>query len=416
MSKRTFVGFTPYPWQKAVIDLVCTQGENPITVATKSPRQRGKSIMLENILLWYSLNKAGSISAAISPTLNQSRKLYNDICKAVNGTGVLVKKNETLLTMRFVNGSELFFKSSEQKDGLRGFTISGILCLDEAVYIEDDVLELVLPWVQVHKAPMLILSTPKYKTGFFWRYWCYGKAGQHNTVSIDWNDWDTSCMISKETIESYREILPKQQFKSEYEGEFLDSEGLVFEGFAECYEEPEGKVDALILGIDWGSGGGNDYTVVSALDTGGKQREIIAFNNLNAPQQIDMIAQYIKSHPIKKVISENNSIGSPMTDLLEQACPYINIERFKTTNVTKNELVNGLQVAFERKLIRILPDTTQSAELAAYALEYNPKTRTTTYNAPAGLHDDRVMALAMAWHGVNPNTANGQYCISWLGR
>lgn len=414
MNKRTFVGFTPFPWQKAVIDKVCTPEARNIVVCTKSHRQAGKSEMLENIILWHCLNKAGSISAAVSPTLSQSRKLYNDIIKAIDGTGVLVKKNETLLTMRFINGSEVFFKSSEQKHGLRGFTISGILCIDEAVYVDDDVLELVLPWVQVHKAPILMLSTPKYKTGFFYRYWCYGLAGQHNTISIDWCKWDTSAILSNDQKEMYRQILPKAQFKSEYEGEFLDTDSLVFDGFTECVEEPDGEPDSLILGIDWGSGGGNDFTVVSALDSAGRQRDILAFNTLNAPEQITLISQYIRSHKVSKIISENNSIGSPMTDLLETEIPYINVERFKTTNTSKNELVNGLQVAFQRKLIRILPDGVQTAELAAYALEYNPKTRTTTYNAPLGLHDDRVIALALAWHGVNPNQATGQYCISWL--
>lgn len=413
MSSRQFVGFTPFPWQKAVIDAVCAPEAKGRTVVVKSHRQAGKSQTLEGILLWFALNRAGTVSAAVSPTLDQSRKLYNDILKAVDGTGVLSKKNETLLTMRFINGSELYFKGSDQ-EGLRGFTVSGILCLDEAAFIADKILELVLPWVQVHGSPILMFSTPKYQAGFFYRYWCYGNAGQHKTTAIDWNKWDTSALLPPETLEAYRQILPKQQFKSEYEGEFLDSEGLVFEGFADCIEEPEEKAEGLIIGLDWGSGGGNDYTVASVLDTSGKQRDILAFNNLNAPQQIDIISQYIKSHPVRKIISENNSIGSPMTDLLEQAVPYVNIERFKTTNVSKNELVSGLQVAFQRKLIRILPDNVQSAELAAYALEYNPKTRTTTYNAPLGMHDDRVMALAMAWHGVDPRNATGTYSLSWL--
>lgn len=413
MSKRTFVGFKPFPWQKAVIDAVCVPEAKAHTVVVRSPRQTGKSQTLEGILLWYALNLAGSVSAAVSPTLDQARKLYNDIFKAVDGTGVLSKKNETLLTMRFINGSELYFKGSDQ-EGLRGFTVSGVLCLDEAAFIDDKILELVLPWVQVHRAPVLMFSTPKYKVGFYYRYFCYGQAGQNNTILVDWTKWDVSALLSPDIKELYRQILPKAQFRSEYEAEFLDNEGLVFEGFTECVEEPEGDPDSLILGIDWGSGGGNDFTVVSALDSAGRQRDILAFNTLNAPEQITLISQYIRSHKVHKVISENNSIGSPMTDLLEKEIPYINVERFKTTNTSKNELVNGLQVAFQRKLIRILPDGVQTAELAAYALEYNPKTRTTTYNAPLGLHDDRVIALALAWHGVNPNQATGQYCISWL--
>ena len=52
----------------------------------------------------------------------------------------------------------------------------------------------------------------------------------------------------------------------------------------------------------------------------------------------------------------------------------------------------------------ILPDPVLIAELQAYALERLPSGRF-RYGAPPGLHDDTVIALALAWHGAQAGSA-----------
>ena len=184
-------------------------------ICCKSRRQCGKSIMMENLLLWYACNKQNSVSALVSPTLPQARKVFKDIVNAVEKTGVIKKKNETLLEITLINGSQIFMRSAEQRDALRGYTVTGILCIDEAVFMTDDILERVLPWVQVHKAPILMVSSPRFKTGFFWRY--YSMATDDANISrVDWNNWDTSALLTEEQLEMYKRMLPKAQFTSEY--------------------------------------------------------------------------------------------------------------------------------------------------------------------------------------------------------
>ena len=55
----------------------------------------------------------------VEPTLAQSRKMFNDFMKAIGDSGVIEKANESLLHIRFINKSEILFKSAEQEDGLR---------------------------------------------------------------------------------------------------------------------------------------------------------------------------------------------------------------------------------------------------------------------------------------------------------
>ena len=416
MEARQFIGFKPYPWQRQVINAVCTKEARGRTFCCKSRRQCGKSVMIENILLWYALNIQGSVSAAVSPTLSQSRKLFKDIVNAVYHSKVIKKYNETLLTIEFINGSSVFFKSSEQKDGLRGYTITGILCIDESVYIPDDILELCLPWTQVHRCPVLMVSTPKFKTGFFYRFFSAGISGSKYVTSFDWMQFDTSALLSPEQLEYYRQMLPNNQFISEYMGEFLDTDGLVFTGFRECMGAPQ-KGKKLYLGIDWGAGGGNDYTVICAINEFGQQEDILYWNNKTTQQQIDAVCDYIELNysRIEYIVPELNSIGTPYTDLVMQRFPLLHIfEGFHTTNSSKSELVTALQTAFEKKTIQILENEPQAVELGAFSAEYNPKTHNVFYNAPTGLHDDKVMALCLAWYAYRTAGGVGSYTVSFL--
>lgn len=418
-------GFTPYAWQRAVIDRVTGDNARGKTVVCKSRRQCGKSIMIENLLLYYALNYAGGVSAVVSPTLAQARKVFKDINNAVQLSGVIKRKNETLLEMTFINGSQILFKSAEQKDALRGYTIRrGILCIDEAAYISDDILECVLPWVQVHRCPVLMVSSPKFKAGFFWRYFSMGLDEENKDVSlVDWCDFDTSALLTEEQFEMYRRIMPKAQFLSEYEGQFLDEEGLVFAGFRDCIKaEIVGNYSKLYVGIDWGAGGGGDYTVISTIDDSGKQRHVKYWNDKPTGAQIDTVFNFIKENRsrIALVVPETNSIGQPYTDLLterlKQAGIQVKVEGFNTSNTSKNDIVSNLQVAFENHQIEILDDSHQSAELGIFEMQYNMKTRVITYSAPQGMHDDTCMALAFAWRAYQMANKTGRYTVSVIRR
>lgn len=69
------------------------------------------------------------------------------------------------------------------------------------------------------------------------------------------------------------------------------------------------------------------------------------------------------------------------------------------TNATKANLVESLALAFEQAAIRILPDPILIGELQAYEMQRLPS-GLLRYSAPDGMHDDAVMALALAWQGI----------------
>lgn len=418
-QKLTYRGYTPFAHQASVHQALNNGYKSGKVYVVKARRQVGKSIMVEQELLRYAVNYKGTVSACVCPTLNQARKMFQDIINCIIDSGVVRKKNETLLEIDLINGSKIFFKSAEQKDSLRGYTISGLLCVDECSFISDDVFYgLLLAWTNVHKAPILLTSTPKFKQGFYYNYWIMGLSENYPDIhSIDFNDFDTSSLLSAEKLEQYRTMLPKGQFLTEYMGEFLDSQSIVFGDFKECINKKEIKpYNELYIGVDWGSGVGNDSTVLSAINERGEQVFMLRFNNKRSVEQVDYIVQYLKPYKakIKLIMAECNGVGRPLVDALKVALNgEIRIDEFTTTNASKIKIINQLQVAFEQKQIAILDDEQQSNELSMYEAKVNSN-GTVTYNAPSGLNDDCVIALMLAVEAKRKKNKTGSYNISFL--
>ena len=420
---KTYIGPKLYPWQKAVVNTVCNRLNSGIVCCVKAPRQRGKSYVCQGILLHYALNYAKTKNALISPTMAQARKIYKELVDAVYASGVIKKKNETLLEIEFINGSTIFFKSAEIRDGLRGYTVTGVLILDEAAFLSPELLELVLPWRQVSNAPMLLVSTPKIRDGVFYNYYKEGLDGNGRVVSIDWNDWDTSCLISDEMVEQYRRILTANQFKSEILGEWLDDDGMVFSFVNEnLIDEAPVPFNRVYLGIDFGAGNGGDYTAISAVNENGEMVFLDFWNDLTTFQQVERIVGDIEKFGVRiaSINAENNSIGSPLIDLIikglnDKRLNVISgrINRWVTTNKSKSELVQQMQVALEQGKIKLFNNKALVSQFTAYEAEYNPKTQVVTYNGAYGTHDDIVMSSMLAYNAYYTNQTTGQYCIGF---
>lgn len=377
--------------------------------------------MCEGILLHYAINQPHSINAMISPTLAQSRKVFKEIVNAIFSSGIIAKKNETLLEIELINGSTIFFKSSEMGDGLRGFKIDGILILDEAAYLTDDILELILPWRQVSNAPMLLVSTPKIKQGAFYSYWVQGLEEDANVKSVDWCDWDTSCMITEDMIAQYKRVMTSNQFKSEILGEWLDDDGMVFTNIANNILDYEVTAStSYYAGIDFGAGNTGDYTSLTIFNDKGEMVFLDYFNDLGTFQQVDRLISDLGPFlpKMKKIYGENNSIGSPFIDLIIKTAKEHRLtqltnclERWTTSNSSKQKLVTQFCAGLEHSDVKLLNDRVLINQLSSYEATYNVKTQTITYNGAYGTHDDSVMSTMIAWYAYKNEQTSGIYSI-----
>ena len=184
MAQIKCTGFKPFKHQQDVIfELKDAKGTGKRVVVLSS-RQKGKTFMIANLLLYYALNNNKVKCFCVSPTLKQSKAIYNTIYDAIEGSGIVKKANAADYEIRFINGSSIYFKSAEQGEALRGYT-ADFLCIDECCFISDEVFYTIAPWVDAKQAPLLMVSTPFVKEGIFWNFYNDVLDRQKNTNTIN---------------------------------------------------------------------------------------------------------------------------------------------------------------------------------------------------------------------------------------
>ena len=407
INKTIKLPFSLFPWQQDIIKGVL-KFPHDIHIC-KSKRQIGKSLTCEVLLLYFSINKAGSTSICISPTLNQSRKIYKEILKGIQNLPVYQSSNSTILEINFTNGSCIKFKSGEQRDSLRGESVNGILILDEAVFIPDDVIFTTLPFVDVARAPILLTSTPKFRDGTFYEFYTKGENFEDGFHSYDINEYDTSLLLSKEKLEMYRRSCAPQIFLTEYLGEFCDYASSVFGNVDKLIGSTITPSKEIVAGIDWGSGNGGDDTAITLLNDAKQIIKVFYFNDKDVMQTIDFIVAKLKEYGVKKCVCETNSIGNTYLNLLKRRISNENIKcqiiEFTTTNDSKREIIENLQVNCLNGSIQLIDDKKLLLEMVSYQMERTPSGKI-TYNGSPGVNDDIVISISLALHALKSGRYN----------
>lgn len=387
-------------WQQDTYDWLGDPFKSSKIAVIKSPRQRGKTALCVVELISMALKHEGCASYVFEPTLGLARKVFKSVEKALLPTGLLTINNSQLLEIGLSNGSTISFRSTEQTS--RGLTVTGLLVLDECAYLDEEIIYELLPLVNVHKAPILICSTPFIKDGYFFNMFELGLTDKNKNVkTFDWSQYPaTDDFLSPDQDALYRQTMTPQKYRTEILGEFLTDGGLLFVGIDECVLTDPAEVDEIYIGIDFASGKGGDYTVLSALNSLGKQICLERTNNLAPMEQVDWLAGIINSLSTKGFIrciqAEVNSLGSVYVDALKKKISNT-ITEWTTSNESKRKIITQLQLAFEQRKIGIIGDYVQMNELRKYEMQVNSKTKTVTYNGAKNSHDDTVMALAFAY-------------------
>ena len=365
----------------------------------KKCRQVGCSFTFAQILFYVAINRPRSTSIYITTTNSAARKFFTDMgefCKESS----LVSLNSSLLEMTFWNGSIIYFKSSESQ--LRGISCKrgGIMVVDECAFLKSDIWTSILPFTTVSKANTLIASTPWTKRGMYYTFYERALSGDPGYHLIDTRDYDLSYFISEDQREEYRKILSPQAFRTEIDGEFMDSTSGVFGDYQSIYVEPEDK-DPVYCGIDFSVSVGGDDTVLTGFNKSKQQCLLYYDNSIADPvQRAEKLADIINSYPsIKKVICETNSMGSTFISILRRKLKRPNIlEEFTTTNSTKKDIIENLVSLIGQKEITLMDDPKQDYEFAIFQLvelkngNYSYAADTKVQNSK----DDIVMATAFA--------------------
>lgn len=412
MNKQMIQGLKLISWQIAFAKAFESLKPNSKLVV-KSSRQKGKSTMLGQALLYCAINHPGSESYMISPTNNQCKHQYKELVQCIENSPLVSKTNETAQEIHFTNGSVIYYRSAESGDSLRGYTVKrgGILCIDEAAFIKDDTIALLLPYVNVSKAPILMVSTPRRESGTFWDWWNKACKGAKSFHKIDVNEFDNSFFISDEQIETYRSIMSSEKFKNEILGLFTTMNEGVFGDITSVLYEPE-DTDPVYIGIDW-SASGQDETVVTGFNKDKQQCLLWRDKDLDPLKRCEAIAQLLNGYStIKTITVEKNSIGDVYSSLLKSKYNHPSrIREFTTSNTSKRNIIEKMIELIGNKTITLLEDQTLLYQFNIFTQMPLSKGNYTYAADPKcqDSHDDIVMATALAIDGFS-NTG-GVYAL-----
>ena len=407
INRTIKLAYQLFPWQNDICRGIF-QHPHDIHVV-KSKRQTGKSITIETVLMFFSINKSGSCNIVISPTLGQGRKMFKEIKNALQKLPLFKSANGTTLEIELTNGSSILFKSAEQADGLRGNTVSGILCIDECAYIKDEIVYQVLPFVDANKSPVLIVSTPLFKSGVFYDFYMNGSNGVSGFHSYDICDYDTSALLSPEKLEMYRQSVSTQIFRSDYLGQFIEESSEIFGDLKKLCKGVIHQSRVKVMGVDWSTGGldsgGNpDETAISIMNEFRELEYIEGFSDKDTNQTIDYIVNKIVEYGVSKVVVETNSMGRIYIDLLKRKIVQKGIRcqviEFTTTNDSKREIIEDLVVHCSNGTISLIDNKKLFLEMMGFVVKKTPSGKITYESGSSNIHDDLVLALAFSLYAL----------------
>lgn len=315
---------------------------------------------------------------------------------------MIVRTDSQQHRMELKNGSALDMWTLENEDAGRGRKY-GLVIVDEAAmarHLEEAWQASIRPTLTDQQGGAWFFSTPKGRN-FFWSLY---QRAEHDP---DWQSHhaptSSNPMLPLEEIESARKSLPERIFAQEYEAKFLDDAGGVFRRVTAAVDESLDVQAArsepghsYIIGVDWGRH--NDFTVIVVIDA--DRKAVVAvdrFTQIDYAIQMARLKAMADRFPRSPILAESNSMGGPLIESLQRAA--LPVRSFTTTAASKADAIESLSLAFEKGQIRIPPVQWLVDELIAFDQERLPS-GALRYSAPSGFHDDGVMALAIAWHGL----------------
>lgn len=400
-----FVGFTPHTKQREIIDGILSGGEKFHIVSVG--RQVGKSLMGMNLALWWMINGGPCKVLWVSPVYSQANKVHKELVEAIEHSGLIAKNNYADNSLKLRNGSEILFRSAERYDNIRGLTMDyGIL--DEAAFIRNEAWsEALRPVFAVRGKKVVFISTPKGKNYFYDLFQLGLSADNPNYRSYKGSSYDTPYIDPQEITDAQR-TLPPNIFRQEYMAEFIDNGGEVFTHVRECslphWPQAQGNV---FCGIDLGRA--DDYTVATFMDASGQVVEIYRNRQAEWSTMVREIIALVRKWNATVMI-EVNSIGDVVYEMIKRE--WQNTHAFTTTGHSKPEIIEGLILDMAEGRIKIPSDSLFPAlhhELGIFTYEYNPRSRSIKYGAPAPHHDDCVMSLAIVNYNRKQNLNTGTY-------
>jgi hypothetical protein len=322
-------------------------------------------------------------------------------------------KNEQEHRLETISGGVLEMYSLDNADAIRGRKF-GRFIINEAAFVP----ELLDIWNNIIRSTLIdyrgdgyISGTPKGRNGFWNLY---------NRSDAEWWHFHASSYANPHIPREELDRLKgdDRSYRQEILAEFLEDGGSVIRYVLEraCAARQSAAIEGheYIIGVDWART--DDATVFAVLDaTLCELCYLDRMVNTDYNLQRTRLKALAKRFMATLIVAEYNSMGGPQIEMLQ--ADGLPIMSFTTTNRSKAQVIDALALAFETGALKIIDEPVLTSELMAYESEALPG-GLVRYGAPEGMHDDTVIALALAYSGLatQPQTvANPFYNYDYRG-
>jgi len=393
--------FEPYPYQKQILE---NDARFKVVVLH---RRSGKSKTALNEMLRRAVGKPG-VYCYVFPHYNQVKKaiwLDPDMLSHHLPNEIVIKKNEAEMYIKIqaIGGESLiYFLGADKPENVLGMRFDGVVLDEYAQMKEDFWIRIIRPIIGKSGGWVMFVFTPEGKN----HAW---KLLQQAKEKSDWAWWvlginDTRDdqgrpLFPVQEIEAIKRDTPEAMFDQEYNVAFIDNATSAFRKAKELMIDPERcktglfgtKDDPHQLGVDLAKY--QDWTVVAGCNLEKSHIRIIDRCQLVGwTEQKARIHNHVKAHNTRNIVMDSTGVGDPIVDDLKLL--GLRITPFKFTESTRDLLLRNLAVKIENAIITFEYDKGLLEEFEA--MRYELEGRRVVVRAPSGIHDDRVMAVALS--------------------
>jgi len=195
-----------------------------------SGRRFGKTYLCITRLICWALEKPGSLNWYVTANYRMAKQIAWRQLKVMAPSELVVKRNESDLSIEFVNGSVVALRGADNEDSLRGVSLASLV-IDEAAYVKQTAWEMVLrPALSDQGGPAWFITTP---AGLNWFHDLWEQA----QTQEDWQTFSYTTVqggnVATEEVEAARRTLDERTFRQEYLASFETLSGRVYPDFSD---------------------------------------------------------------------------------------------------------------------------------------------------------------------------------------